>query len=191
MQLNPIHQLIIDLVNECDKEGYILLEEVLRKYEKKIKEMVLVRNIENGDLKPLEKDKTPILINGKETELLLFETLVKQDMQIINLKYGEKPYEALLQEKQEEIERLNEVINKMDDRLVINGREIIERENQRAEMQYVIDCYEKALKFYADENSYITKLAGMDIEATVMIDKGLMAKEALEKGNEEGSKTEI
>jgi prespore-specific regulator len=36
---NNIRNLIIDLVNEYDEEGYVLTEEIVRKYEKKIEEM--------------------------------------------------------------------------------------------------------------------------------------------------------
>jgi uncharacterized membrane protein YgaE (UPF0421/DUF939 family) len=39
--------------------------------------------------------------------------------------------------------------------------------------------YEQALKFYADGNGYATDIAGMTIEATVMIDKGDWAKKVL------------
>jgi hypothetical protein len=35
------------------------------------------------------------------------------------------------------------------------------------------------LKFYADGNGYATDIAGMTIEATVMIDKGDWAKKVL------------
>jgi hypothetical protein len=42
--------------------------------------------------------------------------------------------------------------------------------------------YKKALKFYADERSYVTSIGnGVEIEATVMIDKGDMAREVLER----------
>jgi hypothetical protein len=51
---------------------------------------------------------------------------------------------------------------------------LLQQENQR---------YKQALKFYADENSYITHVAGMDIEPTVMMDKGYIATKAL-KGEE-------
>lgn len=43
-----------------------------------------------------------------------------------------------------------------------------------------VERYEKALKFYANENSYVTDMGSFKIEATVMIDKGNRAKEALE-----------
>ncbi|UAT29465.1 hypothetical protein K7T73_12730 [Bacillus badius] len=43
-----------------------------------------------------------------------------------------------------------------------------------------VERYERALKFYANENSYVTDIGSFKIEATVMIDKGNRAKEALE-----------
>lgn len=48
----------------------------------------------------------------------------------------------------------------------------------------------KALKFYADENGYVTYLCDMDITATVMIDKGEWARKVLDqvKGAVEGER---
>jgi hypothetical protein len=49
-------------------------------------------------------------------------------------------------------------------------------------LQEKIETYEKALKFYSNENSYITNIGnGVEIEATVMIDNGDRAREALKK----------
>jgi hypothetical protein len=42
-----------------------------------------------------------------------------------------------------------------------------------------VERHEQALKFYADENGYVTDVAGMAIEATVMIDKGEWARKVL------------
>lgn len=56
-------------------------------------------------------------------------------------------------------------------------REVV---NAVEELAKIAERYERALKFYANENSYITNIRGIfDIEATVMIDNGDMAREAL------------
>lgn len=39
MEFNETQQIIVDLLNEYDDEGYILREETLRKYEKIINEL--------------------------------------------------------------------------------------------------------------------------------------------------------
>ncbi|MYL41800.1 hypothetical protein [Virgibacillus salexigens] len=39
--------------------------------------------------------------------------------------------------------------------------------------------YKQALEIYADENMYVTDIAGMEIEPTVMMDKGAVALQAL------------
>ncbi|MCA1021810.1 hypothetical protein [Halobacillus litoralis] len=38
----------------------------------------------------------------------------------------------------------------------------------------------ESLEFYADDVSYVTYVANQDIEPTVMMDRGYMAKKALE-----------
>lgn len=37
---NQIQQLIVDLINEYDDEGYILTKEICEKYEGKIKDLI-------------------------------------------------------------------------------------------------------------------------------------------------------
>ena len=78
----------------------------------------------------------------------------------------------------------DEIRRQRDILIQLAGEESLHQDGMyKTEMQKLHETnkrYKKSLKFYADENSYITYVAGMDIEATAMQDKGSWANKALE-----------
>ncbi|WP_272032932.1 hypothetical protein [Oceanobacillus kimchii] len=63
-----------------------------------------------------------------------------------------------------------------------NYERLIQLEEQDSDkLREKLNICKKALRIYADENHYVTDIHGMEIEATAMIDKGEMARRALEE----------
>jgi hypothetical protein len=102
-------------------------------------------NLENATDNLSDNDVKWLIKQSEKVEVLKIE---KEQMQNDIMFHRKKADEYL--DKAEQLEKENEHSNnayyKMDQALVKTGKEIIDRENQRAEMQYIIDRYEQALK---------------------------------------------
>lgn len=85
-----------------------------------------------------------------------------------------------LEDWKRQLEQAEEYGMLFDRETVGNMISLIEQQQKKIE---VLSANKRALEFYANENSYATDIGnGVQIEDTVMIDKGDYAKKALKEG---------
>lgn len=79
----------------------------------------------------------------------------------------------------EKAQELEEVVNKAENHLLRNGKEIMKLTNDIAELKYRNQRYKEALEFYADENNHGDSIEDFEYEPPIYHDNGEKARQAL------------